>query len=311
MTPYVWLDAVVEKIEWDEKDGEEYKVVTPHRVRGLSTGFSLENPSSARAYEAFETYPSLFTDFANLKLDEAAIKGFADKYGFLGIQKHAEVDGIPFRVEDFNDWTRAIRDVRRAIKLYEAFQAVDVEHLNRRVKKINLKTLQEKSSPLGNYLVEVPTDRVRYALHLDSEISPDDELDSNDEYDGARQFLLPTLFSEDIQAEIADDPFKQAKLLFWEFVNERLSRLRGSLSGRLILDRKTWKYNLRFEPQNLLTVIWLQVANLADSAKRITRCTVCNNVLEVKKRGARKNLKYCGSACTQKAYRARQSASSP
>jgi hypothetical protein len=316
LVPYVWLDAVVEQIEWrveEEKgnveDGKEYKVVMRQRIRGLSTGSSmLDARPSAQVYEPFEAHPSLFTHFANLELDELSIKNFADKYGCLGIRKHAEIESIPYWVEDFNDWTRAIRDVQRAIKIYEATQVLDVGELNRRITKIRLKDLVKESTPVGERSIAVPTDEVRYALHLDKEIRPGDELNPNDEYDGARQYLLPAVFSEDIHKEIADDPVKQAKLLFWELVN---GRLRDSLSARLTLNRKTWKYNLRFEPQNLLTVIWLQVANLADSAKQITRCVVCDNVMEIKKRGAKKNPKYCSNACSQKAYRARQSASSP
>lgn len=279
-----WVDAEITTTEWYGSDEKPYPVEKVETVRGLSTGIPIGgNKVAAPCYQVFKDAPSLFTEFATLKHDEASISAFANKYGLLGVSQQGDVDGVTFWIEKFNVWIKSIHAVRSALYLYHAFETIDPKVFQDLVREIQLKPLEAPSATASPDPSQKFND-VRYALILD------------DKDYGFQRYLLPSRFSEDLRERMASDYSLVAKMLFWEIVNDNL---RESLSPYLSLSNEATQFSLRFQPRRLIDAIWLQVAMLAEKRSELKRCHVCKSFVEVKERGSNKNLVYCSDACRQ------------
>lgn len=104
-TGYEWVD-------YTDKAGGKHRVLKPVPE---GTEREVSAPSS------------LFLNFANLKYDEEAIRRFANKYGrldsFHTIKPSWAEDDVPVIdnvPNSYTDWCEEIKEIQRAIKLWEA-----------------------------------------------------------------------------------------------------------------------------------------------------------------------------------------------
>lgn len=279
-----WVDADITLTEWYGSDENPYPVRSMERVRGLSTGAPIGGEKvEGSCYQVFEDAPSLFTQFATLKLDEQSIRAFANQYGRLGVSLQGDVDGVTFWIEKYSDWKKNIEAVRSALYLYHAFETNDPKVLEHLVRVIELEPLDAPSNTASRDPGQNAKE-VRYAFILD------------DKDYGFQRYLLPSRFSNELRERMASDYSLVAKMLFWEIVNDSL---RESLSPYLSLNYEATQFSLRFQPRRLIDAIWLQVATMAEKKSELKRCVICKSFIEVKERGSNKNLYCCSDACRQ------------
>lgn len=258
-TGYQWIDATIDRSGW--------YVGKPERCL-----IEAEGKTAERTFP-LEDEPALFLRFADLSITEGDIKAFADRYGWLGV---AEIgggsDSIARQVEPFTTWENAIRAMRCANNLYEAF-----------------KQSGKKGSESLEKLIDFKDDSVQL-------INPPLGFERQTSY---------KRFSSQVQDRMKKgDFFLAARYYFWKIVNKNLER---SVSPYLQHD-KSFRFHMTFEPANLLGVLWLQVAQRALDHKDYKRCANpgCGGWIQVRGPGSKIQRDYCNDACKQAAYRHRK-----
>lgn len=84
------------------------------------------------------------------------------------------------------------------------------------------------------------------------------------------------------------------------------SRLRvHHVSARFVWDSTRFSSKLCFQPSSLASALWLQVAEAIDGEKSFLRCEFCGKAFTVTEE-KRADSAFCGNACRQRTYRARQ-----
>jgi hypothetical protein len=86
----------------------------------------------------------------------------------------------------------------------------------------------------------------------------------------------------------------------------------GGLIAQPTLLRRPTGLEMVFIPPDLITFMWLQVAQHAASIATLLRCEHCNTIIPVGAgTGHRSTRRFCNHACQQAAFRKRRSARSP
>ncbi len=78
-----------------------------------------------------------------------------------------------------------------------------------------------------------------------------------------------------------------------------------NVSARFVWDSTHFSSKLCFQPSSLASALWLQVAETIDGEKSFGRCELCGKVFTVTEE-KRADSTFCGNACRQRTYRARQ-----
>jgi hypothetical protein len=102
------------------------------------------------------------------------------------------------------------------------------------------------------------------------------------------------------------DVMKPAWFVLQSMVNRKLD---GNLSACLLWDQKERNQahpNLYQRPKNLISAMWLQLANDIDGDRKYNRCEGCRRWFEVGSppRTPRADARHCGGTCRQRARRA-------
>ena len=77
------------------------------------------------------------------------------------------------------------------------------------------------------------------------------------------------------------------------------------MSARFVWDSTRFSSKLCFQPSSLASALWLQLAEAIDNDKSFHRCEFCRKNFTVTEE-KRADSTFCGNACRQRSYRARQ-----
>ena len=78
-----------------------------------------------------------------------------------------------------------------------------------------------------------------------------------------------------------------------------------NVSARFVWDSTRFTSKLCFQPSSLASALWLQLAEAIDNDKSFARCVLCRKAFTVTE-DKRADSTFCGNACRQRSYRARQ-----
>jgi hypothetical protein len=276
---YRWIQAEVHKRgpgrasfldRQQPKSGSQW-VLTDDLAEGLSY--------EAKEYAPLETFAGLYRDFADLQgADRDSILLFANVYGMLGVGQFADApvshDGKTVArtpVEPWASWKKEIKEMRRAVSVWDMVTAKDSDGLSERI-------LWKPGREMWCYESD-PAESDYWVM-----IEPVGNLFT------PGNVLVPAAF------------------LVQRWINQKL---RGVTSPQVLYDPKRGRRVLHIVPQTLLGAMWLQFAQTIDGNRQFRGCKECSRWIEISTddNGYRINRQFCSDACKSKDYRKRKAAS--
>ena len=328
------MDAIDDSPLWRYPGG--YRWISPRRAflktpvspaeRVLTTGL----PAAAFELEAYKPPPNLFLVLAETPINPDGIQHFANQYGLLGLgdggggvllafDPSAEQDlaraesrtltGAPGNGELLSAWERHIQEMRQAVALWSDIreaQAGETENLAHHVRWQEGFVYYDSHPelPLPPQASFLGLSGVRPILRRPPRTEP--------EVDGGLR-TLALIASAGINSEWLKyfrpgDCLMPAKYFLQRIVNEHL---KGMTSPRLLWNVRRGRPHdlaLFFVPENLLGVMWLQLAEAINGNRRYKRCPGCRTwiVISHESIGSRSGRSTCSNACRMKLYYGRK-----
>lgn len=237
-----------------------------------------EGTQAERRYQPFTDEPALFCHFADLGQSPSltSLLSFTAKFGWLGIgipaveEQPPEHENQTQRVmtgEFLDQWTQTLKNYGPLFDLWQALATADTDYL-----KSVIKWNTESSSV--------------YYQYQDSNFIVIASLSMNpDVYAGLTQ----------------GDVTSPARILLSRMINQQLS-LHCS-PALLFLNHNHTQSRLHFRCENLLGVIWLQLADAVANDLEIRRCAECSQPFIPSKGERGKKKRFCTDACKSRNYR--------
>lgn len=270
---FEWISGQHAPAKTPEQD-EEYLVAAGEGRRQSSIEFRVYEPLSNSG---------LFKEFAKTEPTKEGILSFANRYGTLGGSTRKAVydreypkpptagsriaNGQPFWF-----WQREILAVRHATAIWEATNSGDEEFISQFVQwNADGSSGFEYTTPTGWKMTRTaPTER------------------------------------PDIDAMLVrGDLITPAKIANREHINMHLVSSR--LLPQLVWERVSGKprERIRFQVGDLISAIWLQLAQAIDGNREFSQCDECGRWYEVSG-DRRADARFCSDPCRFRAYRKRQ-----
>jgi len=233
------------------------KLCHPFLVECETKGITLK--SYGKLFRPFQDKNSLMVDFANFKETKEDIVKFADKYGQLTGEEQfitfssdkglmGFVQGNKRGSIGFGDslltWIREMRIFKEYFKIWKMIENEDVGKLGQQI----IWRGTGKDSDVCFYYFDRQAFRVIASSH-------------------------DMIFKKWCYGEV----ISPAKYLLREVINEKLEK---NISMKLFLDKKGAFYQ-GVTPKNLLSAIWYQFLQTVTGNRKIIRCKVCNELLDV------------------------------
>jgi hypothetical protein len=244
-------------------------------------------------FDPLKVYPALFRTFGDLPVDDrGAILEFANKYGQLGEKKllHAPLPEKPKSLaivwgERLLEWNAAIREMKRALQIWDWIQARDAASLSYHVRWAN-----EEFDETGTRRRYAGWGYMSHPDHLITNTVPGWTQEAID----VPQELLPR-----------QDVFLAGLFLLQRWINRHLE---GRVHPRLLYHQELGKQLMFIAPKTLLSAMWLQLAYTVAGNKKHRQCKECGKWFEIARdMDARTNRKmFCSLACKTRDYRRRR-----
>jgi hypothetical protein len=258
-------------------------------------GFVVEEFSVKRT-RPLQEHSGLFHTLAFTEPTRAGIKAFADTYGFLWYGSEGILRWHHDYVPSYERWVGCILSLRLAVRLWTLVRNLDKAGLASYVhwrgpSEVWIDTCPCYSScEADNSLWSVSEDFLEAHIHPGSEEK------------------LPLLHVEkklepgEYDSFLPGDLIRPAQAYMREIVEQHLVY---SLSPRMIGPPSEESLALRFEPNNLLTALWLQFALAITGNKTYHQCLACQTWFELSPAMNRADRLFCSNACRTRAYRQR------
>jgi hypothetical protein len=281
--------------------------------------FVLTTGLSAGTYES-ERYlpsPNLFLLFADTPDTKEGIRSFADLYGLLGLNGPDGAVMLPIGPlygsprkralstgELFSAWRREAREMRQAVSLWSALREAQSGDMTR---------LSTHIRWAGNNLVyydDQPDRPLPAEARLLGIASLFRKRTADNHEDGFR--TVAVIASEKLNPHWLKlfrfgDYLMPAKYYLQKLVNEQL---KARVSPQLLwnLRRNRPDLALFFVPQNLLGLMWLQLAEAVNGNRGYRQCSACGTwmVITPEGTGSRSSRFTCSNACRMKVYYGRR-----
>jgi hypothetical protein len=279
------------------KDLTDLELVRPRPNGPGGRAFVLNERGDAltRPYRPLDKAPALFRNFAELEVDETAIRDFAAKWGLLGGPARRQLAGVDdlddpritpsYWIEFLEDWEWQILWIRHALQLWDAYNSRDAATLARFISVDTEWPYPEDPRPL------------LAAYHAD--------LRPEARWTTVRQpykhIMINTLRNHAMSLEA--DLFEAALYAICMTVNAHLTSAAIVCTG---LRTEQPRIELRLSPYGLIGVIWLQLALALEGSKEFRKCTVCRAWYGCSTGQARARRTYCSDKCKMRAYRHRK-----
>lgn len=232
---------------------------------------------TCRTYEPLNVNPMLYREFTSTEPTESGFVSFADRFGFLQMQKSRSLRNPPI-YESVDTWQYAHKQMRFAVKLWDAAEKEDIKYL-----KSEIKWWQRELKDSGETIiwVECGVFYCGYQVHTPRAWRSRTEVIEIREVCRPGELVLP------------------AKLFCLAYINRNIER-----SGRkkLKYNRETGMIENYYVPYTLIAAIWNQFGDAVSSNRRGRRCEQCGSWFEQK----RSTKKYCSETCRARAFKARQ-----
>lgn len=260
----------------------------------LTEGIGLGSPYRRRRYAPLAAEPALFRIFVGLDFDDrAALLGFANKYGLLGIHQFlalepASAGQYPMGTigESHSAWINEILDMRWAVQIQDLVGSHDAAGLRRFITY-----REELVGPTGEPL---RAGGWGFSSHPEgarkSEPIP--------RYRGWMIDPVANLF-------VAGNVFIPATFLVQRWINDKLNE---HAAPRLLYNLDLGKQVLQIVPKDLLGAMWFQLAQAIAGNRNYRTCRECSKWFEISAeadgRSARKL--FCSDPCKSRDYRRRK-----
>jgi hypothetical protein len=221
----------------------------------------------------FVDAPRLFRDFAELDEDcDGAVLNFANQHGFLSPpeQLNESPTGLPGSGEARATWTEAIRQVRRAVRLWDAITARNEGEARRWLERVQHTWSIFKGLDLMN----------------------------------RRQRPLPVLDANDFSVVLPNESefFSSARTYFVAFVNAQLVK-----QTSLAIANDRGSVSIHVVPASLEACLWTQLLREIAGETELHQCRHCRQPFTVDPAiGKRRHRQFCSEKCRAAAYRDRQ-----
>ena len=262
-----------------------------------------------RRYNPYISHPNLYRKFSELGGAEENILEFANEYGLLSraktVQRYSgqsnfgsvetiwvtENAGYETYVESLEKWYMEVFDMQCVLEVVDALKKYDIDLLKSRFEwRKDGSVLYESDGYMAD-----PEERAKlFAQGLTPPVGKSQWVIHAKTEEGQRR--LEKITRNDVVAPA---------LMFVQ--SEINKRLREGISPALLLDQDYSGLKLYYMPEDLRSLLWLQVAQEVSGQITVNRCEVCGNEIPISfKPGSRRDRKYCKRACSQKAYRERK-----
>ncbi len=267
--PFQWLPVPSTLVAGDDEPVDEVAILVP-----------AKSPFEFSSYRPLEDAPALFAALAECD-DDDALARFATKFGTLGLSRDPDFGqepegklpgGMKVRGESLRHWRDVHRDLQRAVHLWAAIVAEDVQ----RVEQIcrDFPPIPGHSASLG------PQGGLVYYQNDD------------DEYHALAQGWPDT------------HALHYGRLALAQRINNILTRPGGVGSIVALADER---FSIRLWPRSLLGCAWYQFAAVVEGSAELRRCVACEAPFLVTHRSDRRgHRRYCTDACKQRSYRDRR-----
>lgn len=264
----------IEGYRWVEMNYHgDFKGHGPALAEVVTAGMTTET----RTYAPLVSHPGLFRTFADTPETQQSIQSFANKYGSVFWTKDA-MDLDVVRQHDYAGptrpvgdslarWQYEIRALRFAVALWDASKTAEEGPLSRLV-------------------------RWQDTQHLT--FRP-----------GERWIPAPE-FPESVKSWLVPGELHLPAFIYIQ--HEANRRLASTTSVSMLFDRSRdgLPIGLFLSPQDLISGLWLQLAQAITGNKDFRQCRQCGEWFEVHMSITRSDRAYCSNACRSKAYRQRK-----
>jgi hypothetical protein len=243
------------------------------------------NEGRVFVYNPLESEPTLFREFATLKLPngeaaEIAFAEFASRYGPLGVGEILAQNGPLISGEPVSRWWEEWGGLGQVVQVLEILESRDLERLQQ--------------------IIDVDDERAQ--LRIEGEHGASFSLLAHKDHH--RRWLWGhALEASDRTERLA----RFAKGWVQDRINERLNGKRdgAGVSARVLFSPERSAFGLHLVPVSLLAAMWLQCARVLTAGMSFRACEQCRKWFEVSPDARRKHTRYCSPRCRVAAYRAR------
>jgi hypothetical protein len=242
----------------------------------------LVDPDDRRRirYAPLDLNPALWRRFASMEPTPAAILGFANRYGKLGIDEALAIQGPVRWGEPLSTWRMEILRLSYAGEIWDALR-------NGKLKNI-LPYLRTG---------EGQTRRVIFSRKDEHGITIQFSAD-------LRGVELAPLV-RNISLQNREHVVRLVKLLLQRVINDQLEQERGA-SLRCVFDPEHERLALHVVPKSLLGALWVQFGRAVEMNVEYRRCQQCEGWFEVSSLGKRQSAIFCSDRCKVAELRDRQ-----
>lgn len=241
-----------------------------------SSWFLVPNPNSSGRPKT--PPPDIFLEFGKVKSDMDSILEFANRFGYLGegrIHFHSE-DCKEVFGESFGGWSIALSQFQSCFDLWQAAEAKDIAFLSNWIKERS----REWDRRITDTLMKDPVKMLK--THVTDKINFQ---------------LTPGVM---VMPWAQQDCFREGC---------RIKRQIPSVTPCVSCSLQASKngVEIRLVPNSLISTIYLQFADLVCGARRIRRCEVCGDWMDISKTarpGAKRMHRGCSLARRMRKWRA-------
>jgi hypothetical protein len=289
---YHWLQAQIYR-----NDGPNPRAMTersrlddePQWV--LTKGITIGQEFRQKRYAPLKDFPALFRTLAGIATaDREAILSFANRFGYLGIDRPYHIPGssrtaLPVFGETHEEWVEQVDELRRALVIWDLLKAGDKPGLARCIRWRERQVMPDGIGVVnhGGWI---------YDSH------PDLPVGKPVPSPGRTEELIepvPELFRP-------EDVAMPALFLVQRWINKHLA---GKVTPRLLYNLDTGQQVLQVVPATLLSAAWLQFAQAIAGNRQHRTCKECGGWFEVSVRDEGRTARrlFCSDPCKSRDYR--------
>ena len=246
------------------------------RNSNLATAITWpESSASNQSYQPLIEQPALFCHFADLGMDPVPQKilKFANKFGLLGEfepVRDSLSEQLAYKIQaaEFIDyWYQHLHAFVPMMRLWNAITKEYTQYLKSIIK-------WQPDYSCVRYRHEMTESAVIASKTIENEL-----------------FL----------SFVPGDLLRPAQVVLASIINENLTKYCSPVLS--LTDKTHTKWQLDFDCQNLIGVIWLQFAKAVESHLEYRRCLACKNPFIPHSGERGKKKMFCTDACKSKSYR--------
>jgi hypothetical protein len=280
--------------DWTRPKGGEGFVWEPTqegRLDGPGLALRVKPGAQFVSYSPLEEPVALYRELAGIDLTPDGTLVFANRYGHLG----GAAEDLELKADIFGRWVSTVGWLREAVRIWDLYQAEDIDALGELFRWTGDRVDYVFSSPLldslgGDHRGRTEEKAAQLRAENKQYLQGYDIL-------GTERGLNPSLRVRQ------GDLLRPAIVFVLGQVNQYLPRHNGPL---LKWNPTQHKIAYQDTPFNLFGAVWLQFAQAIHSGKKGRRCQRCGLWFEVSSGSSRTDKLFCSNSCRTRNYQERR-----